>query len=284
MTKANALLLFLLSFISWGASAQEDAVTKTTDSIVAEGRRLYRREMASWYGTDLFLEAYTNRDNIGGYFSYTDGALARCVFFSRADQPTVIGSITFDSTYNTRTAKVDLAERPFSSEERALHGIRQATLDLMQSDTLFQSYSNTSFNLIPLIDGADRKVYVLTGPKREGLVVFGNDYLVRFDGNNAVTGKRRLHRNIIPIEVAGKDGTEVESTMHAHLPETGDFITATDVCTLMLYGRFTKWKQHSVFSKNYLNIWNVQTNELFVMTMEALERINEDQKKRHPKQ
>ncbi|TCZ67471.1 hypothetical protein [Flaviaesturariibacter aridisoli] len=195
MNRANALLLLLLSFFTVAASAQEDAVTKTTDSIVAEGRRLYRREMASWYGTDLFLEAYTNRENIGGYFSYTDGALARCVFFSRAAQPSVIGSITFDSTYNTRTAKVDLAERPFSSEERALHDIRQATLDLMQSDTLFQSYSNSSFNLIPLIDGVDRKVYVLTGPKREGLVVFGNDYLVSFDGNNAVTGKRRLHRH-----------------------------------------------------------------------------------------
>ena len=31
---------------------------------------------------------------------------------------------------------------------------------------------------------------------------------------------------------------------------------ATDICTLMLYEKFAKWKQHNVVSKNYLNIWN----------------------------
>ena len=56
--------------------------------------------MASWYGTDLFLENYKNRDNIGGYFSYTDNDISKCIFFSKADNPKVIGTISFDSTYN----------------------------------------------------------------------------------------------------------------------------------------------------------------------------------------
>jgi len=67
--------------------------------------------------------------------------------------------------------------------------------------------------------------------------------------------------------------------MHSHLPETGDFITATDICTLMLYGKFTGWKQHNVVSEKYLNSWNIKTNQLFIVTMDVVRKINEDKKK-----
>ena len=68
--------------------------------------------------------------------------------------------------------------------------------------------------------------------------------------------------------------------MHSHLPETGDFITATDICTLMLYEKFTKWKQHKVVSKNYLNIWNCLTDQLTVISMATIDKINKDWERR----
>ena len=43
-------------------------------------------------------------------------------------------------------------------------------------------------------------------------------------------------------------------TIHNHQEETGDFITATDICTLMLYEKFAKWKNHIVVSKKYMSI------------------------------
>jgi hypothetical protein len=69
--------------------------------------------------------------------------------------------------------------------------------------------------------------------------------------------------------------------MHSHLPETGDYITATDICTLMLYEKFAKWKTHNVVSKKYLNIWNCETDQLTVISMEAVDKINKDQEKRN---
>ena len=71
--------------------------------------------------------------------------------------------------------------------------------------------------------------------------------------------------------------------MHTHLPETGDFITATDICTLMLYEKFAKWKSHNVISKKYLNIWNCETDQLTVIPMDTIEKINKDQDKRNKK-
>lgn len=96
--------------------------------------------------------------------------------------------------------------------------------------------------------------------------------------------KKQLHKNLIPIYFGGKDKEgkpiEAEIAMHNHLPETGDFITATDVCTLMLYEKFAKWKTHNVISQKYVNIWNCETNELTVVATEAIEKMSGDQEKK----
>lgn len=279
--KTITLLVTFLTLTAFGQSKLD----KEAAEIVAEGKRLFQSEMASWYGTDLFLEKYTERENIGGYFSYVENDVAKCVFYSKAATPQVIGTMSFDSSYNVKTATTDLTGREFTSIETDLYTIRKLALQEIQTDTLFKRYNNTNLNLVPLINGKEKKVYVLTGPTQSGVVIFGNDYLLTFDRNNKLTSKKELHKNIIPIEYGGKmeEGKEIESTLHSHLPESGDYITATDVCTLMLYGKFTKWKSHHVVSQKYLNIWNCETNELNVIPMKTIEKINEDQKKRNKK-
>ncbi len=263
----------------------QDDLTVLTDSIVAEGKQLYKSEMASWYGTDLFLESYKDKSNVGGYFSYTENSISKCIFFSNSVTPKAIGTISFDSTYQTNTANLDLKERDFTRDEMQLFEIRKKALEIINNDTLFKSYKNTSLNLIPIITGKQRRVYVLTGPQQSGVVIFGNDYLLTFDGNNILLSKKQLHRNIIPIKYGDKEeqGKEIEGTIHSHLPETGDFITATDICTLMLYERFTNWKQHNVVSKNYLSIWNCKTDNLVVIPMGTIDKINKDQEKQSKK-
>ena len=280
----NKALIIILTFLSLSVLGQYNP-TEQAQPIVAEGKLLYKSEMASWYGTDLFLEIYKDRENIGGYFSYTDDEVSKCIFFSKADQPKVIGTIFFDNTFEIKSAKTDLTERDFTTNENDLYTIREIALSEIKSDTLFKTYKNTNLNLIPLINGNERKVYVLTGPQQSGVVIIGNDYLLTFDKDNKLTLKKQLHKNIIPIYYGGKEeeGKQIEGAMHTHLPETGDFITATDICTLMLYGKFAKWKTHNVISKKYLNIWNCQTDQLTVISMDAVEKLNKDQEKRNRK-
>lgn len=279
----NKTLTIIFTLFTLTILAQKNP-NKEAEPIVAEGKLLYKSEMASWYGTDLFVENYKNRQNIGGYFSYTENGISKCVFFSKSDNPKVIGTISFDDTYNLKTAKIDLTERDFTKYEDDIYQIRKLALTEINSDkTLFKQYENSNLNLIPLIEGKEKKVYVLTGPNKNGVVLFGNDYLLTFDKNNQLVLKKQLHKNLIPINygVKDKDGKPLvsEEAIHSHLPETGDFITATDICTLMLYGKFAKWKTHTVVSKKYMNIWNCTTNELTVITREAAEKISKDQVK-----
>jgi hypothetical protein len=271
----NKTLTFLLTLLSLSVFGQSDP-TKEAQPIVAEGKLLYKSEMASWYGTDLFLEKSKDKENIGGYFSYTDNGLSKCIFFSKSDKPKVIGTIIFDSTYNIKTADLSLTEREFNKTENDLYEIRKLALTEINSDTLFKKYKNTNLNLIPLINGKDKKVYVLTGPQNSGVVIFGNDYILTFDKNNKLLIKRQLHKNIIPVYYGGKEEKDEPTfgAVHSHLPETGQFITATDICTLMLYEKFAKWQQHMVISEKYINIWNCKTDQLTVIPKDVFEKNN----------
>jgi hypothetical protein len=275
------ITFILICFFSFSLSsrAQED-LNELAKPIVAEGKLLYRFEMASWYGTDIFLEKYPNRQNLGGYVSYPFGALTRCVFFSRADVPKIIGTISFDSTFNVTTATADLTEREMNEIEKEYYALRKACMQVVNNDTLFKSYNNTNLNLIPILDGGQKRAYILTGPTKNGVVIFGNDYLLNFDQQNNLLSRKALHKNIIvtSLDDFNAKGQTMVAGMHNHLSETGAFITPTDICTLMLYSKSAGWEHYYVVSEKIYNIWNCQTNQLLVLTKEAYDRIQADGK------
>lgn len=272
----KTLFLILFALLSLSIFSQK-SVDQQIESIKKEGVKLYKSEMASWYGTDIFIEQYQNKENIGGYLSYSEKDKNICIFYSNSNKPKVIGTIGFDDSFDITKANIDLTERAFNSTENQLYILRKKAQDIIYNDetSFFQHYENTKFNLIPLIEKEVSKVYLLTGPSISNVVVFGNDYLLTFNKQNELIDKKALHKNIIPIEF-GEEGENIESTMHSHLPETGDLMTATDICTLMLYGKFTSWKKHLVVSENYLNIWNMADDSYHIMTMDAVNKIIEE--------
>ncbi|WPU94503.1 hypothetical protein SNE25_03080 [Mucilaginibacter sabulilitoris] len=275
------LLVFALK-----ASAQHKNTQRITDSIVNEGKALFRSEWASWYGSDIFVaQCKEKRALIGGYISYETPTGLNNVFFSKGDDPMVLATTSFGNDFNENNYKLDTVTRKLNTSEKELVSIRQAVVKRMGTDTIFKYFKNTELNPVPIIRNGVKRVYILTGPRTSGVVIFGNDYLVNFDKSNEITEIKRLHKNIIPMEyhspTADSSKTEV-SAMHSHLPETGDFITATDICTLMLYEKYTTWKQYYVMSKKYISIWDCKKNELFEMTMEAWKKTGEDQATRHP--
>ncbi|AWH86859.1 hypothetical protein HYN59_17860 [Flavobacterium album] len=266
----KTLLLIVLALLSLPLFSQ----TKEEEQVLAEAWLLYNSERASWLGTDLFLEKFPEKkENIGGYFSYSADGKHTCIFFDREQEPNVLGALTFDDSFVAEAADVNTTSRKLTPNEKDLYTIRQKAREESVNDTiLFKHYNNTSLNFIPVILKNTKKVYVLTGPSVGGVVVFGNDYLIEFDKKNNIKSKKALHKNIIPIEYNSKQEEEI-TTMHNHQESTGDLITATDICTLMLYGPYANWKQHYVISKNNVSIWDCDKNQLFVMTRKAWDKI-----------
>ncbi|MDP9081947.1 MAG: hypothetical protein M3O71_31420 [Bacteroidota bacterium] len=282
MVKRLLILFTLLASISY-CFAQRERLDRITDSISNEGKALYRSEWASWYGTDIFVAKCPEiRKHSGGYFSYETADNLVNLFFSKDAEPVVIATITFGKDFNSENYKLDTLPRKLNKTEYEYYAIRTAALKRSQTDTTFKHFKNTSLNMIPLVQKDVKKVYALTGPDVNGVVIFGNDYLINFNKGDEITSVKTLHKNIIPIYIKTDSGKTAVETMHSHLPETGDFITATDICTLMLYENSTGWKRHSVISKNDISIWDCKKNTLLILTMEAWKRIEDDQKTRHP--
>ncbi|WP_116789002.1 hypothetical protein [Flavobacterium psychrotrophum] len=271
------IILFCLS--SAFAKSQE----KEKQQILAEAWLLYNSERASWHGTDIFTERYPAlRKKMSGYFSYTEGDEHKCVFYDQANPPKTLAIITFNNNFVLETAKVDTTARILTKYETDLCSIREkVTQEVYKDTTLFKHYKNTSYNLVPLIVNNKKKVYIFTGPGNTGQVIFGNDYLIEFDKKNVIKSKKALHKSIIPINYA-KEGQEV-TTMHTHLPSSGDLITATDICTLLLYAPYANWSQHYVISQEYVSIWECEKENLFIMTRKAWDKISEADSKGNKK-
>ncbi|MFT3687409.1 MAG: hypothetical protein QM783_21215 [Phycisphaerales bacterium] len=242
------------------------------DEVVQEGKALYKSEMASWYGTDVFMAKFSDRQqDIGGYVSYTEDKVSKCIFFSKGTEPKVLSTISFDETFNVETAGIDGKERELSPVELSLVNLRNLAKQQIMEDTMFVRYKKINFNIIPMIRNGEKKVYVLSGPEENGVMIFGNDYLLTFDKKDKLKEKKKLHKNIMPFEFGNKD---IVSGIHSHLPETGELITATDICTLMLYEKFAKIKSYYVVSKEYVSIWDCKTDSLAIMTTEAWKKIS----------
>ena len=270
-------VLFLLCFFN-RSSAQKKDLVRIADSITREGRILYRSEWASWYGTDIFVAKCASKKELaGGYLSYNSGTGLTNIFFSKGTTPFVLATITFGYDLKSTNYTLDTASRKLTPVEDQLYTIRQAALAKIYADTSFRIYKNTSLNLVPIIIHEVRRVYVLSGSSINGLVVFGNDYLFEFDADNHLISEKKIHKSFIPIKInkASTDTTKTDvASIHTHSPETGDFITATDVCTLLLYENFTTWSQHIVISKNYVSVWDCKKNHLVILTAEAWKKIS----------
>lgn len=270
MTRFWIALFILIGIILFNAQNLE----KISKEISEEGMDLYRSEMASWYGTDILMANYDKKENIGGYFSYIDGNVPKCIFYSKKNK--VMATISFTDYYKVEDAKLDLTERDFTSVESEYFTIRQKAFEQIKNDTIFKTYNNTNLNIVPLIKNNVKKVYVLTGPSVNNIVVFGNDYLITFTNKNEVKKVEKLHKGIIVQNINDEKVGKTISGMHSHVLEDWQAITPTDICTLMLYQKFTDWGSYITISKKYASIWNANNNSVAVMKTEDFRKMTNE--------
>lgn len=278
MIKNVVKIITLLVFIP---ALSQDDLEKLKESIVKEGMELYRSEKASWHGTDFFLEEYKEKEKLGGYFSYVENDFSRCVFYSNDKKAKVVGSITFRESYDKSDAVIDFKKRDFSEKEALLYALREEALQRINKDTIFKFYSNTNFNLVPLIFNGEKKVYVLTGPTKSGVVLYGNDYLLTFTSKNKVESIKPLHKSLIAIEYGNdnlEDSKQIISAMHSHLPGYEEILTPTDLCTTLLYEPLTSWEAVYVLSEKYVSFWDCKEHILNVVTREEWDKAMEKEK------
>jgi proteasome lid subunit RPN8/RPN11 len=269
------LILFLLS------SSLICSQNKETEKILNEGKLLFRLEKGSWYGTDDMLARFkTKKDSVGGYLSYqTIENKINTIFFSRFDPDKILIRYKFDSLPEPEPIKIDTLNRKATDLEKNLISIRQDARDKAYSneDKFFSFYENTSLNFIPVINNKERNVFILTGPQVSGIVLIGNDYKLTYNKKNEFMKKEKIHNSILQFPYTSEDKENpTVSTFHSHV--ITEYISSTDICTLLLYKNYVEWKQHIVMSKKEVSIFNLEKESLFTMKRKAWEKIYNNQK------
>lgn len=259
---------------AFGAAAQKD-LSQIQEDILDEASALYHREAASWHATDILTAKYANlMKDLGGYLSYQDGEQYATIFWDRKDQDLIILKISFEDTSDPNSATIT-QDIQASTAEKDLIGLQIVAREVVETnaDQFFKSYQHSSLNLIPIIEDKVRKVVILCGPSINGVVIFGNDYEMTFDQNNKLTSKKKLHSSLVDLDTQPTNKERENVSFHTHLKKHSPFITPTDICTLMLYAHLTDWKQHIVTSKKYVSIWDLENQELGIITQKAFKKI-----------
>ena len=252
---------------------------KNVDKILEEGKLLYRLEKASWFGTDVFLKEFPHKINeIGGYLSYlNENSKVINIFFERDNPFSILVRFEFDSLPQSNPVKIDTLDNIASKQEIDLITMRQDAFKKISDneDRFFTFYKDVSFNLIPLIHNGQKRVFILTGHQVSNVVVIGNDYVLTYDKKNKFVQKEKIHNSIIQYPCKSDDSEDkMSATIHSHI--LSDYITSTDICTLLLYKDYIEWEKHYVISKKYVSIFDLKTEELFVITKAAWDKINKN--------
>jgi hypothetical protein len=275
MNKIFLLLLLLPFTLTFGQN-------KKSESILNEGKLLYRLEKGSWYGTDDILERFSNKkDSIGGYLSYeTDNSKIATIFFSRYDSNKILVRYEFDSLPKPTPTNIDTTNQVATDFEQSLIKMRQDAMSRAQSNTdeFFSFYENTALNYIPVINENGRNVFVITGPRVSGVVLIGNDYKLEYNRKFEFIDKMKIHNSLLQFPYKSDDEENpTVSTYHSHV--VTEYISSTDICTLLLYKDYVEWNQHIVISEKQVSIFDLEKATLLTMTKKAWEKISEHQKK-----
>jgi hypothetical protein len=264
------LFFTLLSVLMIGNAMAQDKLQDEVKPVITEGKAIYELEMANRVGNNLFKSSYKGKEVVAGFVSYPSNENIVTVFYSAGEKPKALGSIVFDKSFEADASKMELGTRDLTPAESELMKLNIKASNLTQDAEAFTLPSGAKFDLVPMISANTRKVFVLTESTKEGIVIFGNDYLLTFDSKLNVTDKKSLHKNMAAVEYDKDAGTANDKgSTHTHLAQEGEMVTATDIATLFLYEKSTKWSQHTFISENYIFFWNYGTHDLQVITKAA---------------
>ena len=247
------LLLTLFSGIIFAQQLEmsESELMNKLDSILQEGNLLYKYEKATWVATDLAYENPIVKAEVKDYLTYEEQGEIRTIILGENLQ-TCIAEYTFEIDLdNPTSAKIE--KRELFDKEKTLVDVRKKILNNINDSKYGVVIPPVGYglNYILLPFAGKYKLYIITGTTIPNIVPFGNDYIFIANENGEIESWQKFHSILIPsYTIVGGNNTRrnnsrrnnainsnIKGLVHTHLPMT-PLITATDICTFMLYAPF----------------------------------------------
>jgi hypothetical protein len=245
-------LLFVVVLFSFSSIllAQKIKIPKNElkrqlDSILNEGNLLYKYEKSAWIATDLVLENPIVKAEFNYCFTYEEQETIKTIILDK--ELNCIAEYIFEKQFD-KPEFIKIEKRELSNKEKILIDIRKTIIENIISEYGNEVGAPDDYNLnLILLPFADKyKLYITTGTVEPNVIPFGNDYIFIADKNGEIENWHKFHSILIPsYTVLGE--YKVTRLGHTHLKST-PLITATDICTFMLYAPLYEIDVFSVYS------------------------------------
>jgi len=247
MKHSFSFLLIFFASVTLGQDFEQLA-----NDILFEGIELYRNERASWISTDSVPEP--DKELVNGYFTYSNGENYISIYVDKTDKKALykfifqpVGSLELKLTEIKKNIPLTETELNILKVRKKAHGL---------SSMWYQQFGYTQIvnpNIIIHRTSPGFVVYVIPGAKQNGLLPMGGDLRMTFKKDGELNKIDAIHNNLIPFETETPE--EIAYLAHEHLGKRLDkeYMTPTDVCTLLLYRDFLKGEKHLSVHKKFIS-------------------------------
>ena len=275
-------LILLVVHMPFVANAQDNdkpdlpdeaELSAITDSILDEGLRLYFFEWLAWHSADSAMTYCPVMDKVNG-----SGIVADSLGFTHIY--TVDDNVVFSYFIDVTNESIswDNTVRPMTDAERNARDERKRCIRLAiesYGDSLKAS-GNMNVDVIWVRPDLIR-VYFLQSTTENNVIPIGNDYSVDISPDMKPLAFRRYHHSYLE-QPAYVDGEKVvDGLAHSHTPDN-PYITPTDICNMMLYGRDlyglnTYYVLSTAFKKDVIQIFNAANLNMTIMEYDEFKSL-----------
>lgn len=250
-----------LAVVSQNASLSDKALKAKLDSILVEGNLLYYYEKATWVAYDMAYNDPAVKNKFESYLTYQTGRSIKTIILGK-NLEKCVAEYTFITNYDAPDISL-FDERPLSAYEKKLIYMRERIMNqLAREEYDIQVQEGFSLNFILLPFEKKYKLYILTGTSQPNVIPFGNDYLFITDDYGNIEKWRKFHSKALPVRIE-EGNTTTTQIAHTHT-SANPLISATDICTFMLYGPLYGLEECIVVSKNRDMLYDLESNTILV--------------------
>ena len=275
-------LILLVAQLQFVANAQDNdkpdlpdeaELSAITDSILDEGLRLYFFEWLAWHSADSAMTYCPVMDKVNG-----SGIVADSLGFTHIY--TVDDNVVFSYFIDVTNESIswDNTVRPMTDAERNARDERKRCIRLAiesYGDSLKAS-GNVNVDVIWVRPDLIR-VYFLQSTTENNVIPIGNDYSVDISPDMKPLAFRRYHHSYLE-QPAYVDGEKVvDGLAHSHTPDN-PYITPTDICNMMLYGRDlyglnTYYVLSTAFKQSIIQIFTAANPKITTMDFDEFKSL-----------
>lgn len=242
-----SVFLITCSLLSSQSQLTDFQIKEKLDSILLEGNLLYRYEKAAWISIDMARDNKTIQKDFFSYLVYHENDTVRTLILNKKSE--CIYELRFVFQFDKPISDFVLT-RALSAKEQNMVSTKTAIIkNIVEQKIPIGCPEGYGLNMILMPKDDGYKFYIITGANKSGIIPFGNDYLFMTDDSGNIQSWKRFHSRLIALDSKGPNGEVFSETIHSHL-KAEPFITATDICTFMLYGKLCGQTSFQVLSTN----------------------------------